>query len=134
MDLNGFVYYEQKNAKKGKPTVTIYSKGGVIFNSDAARALNNPSYVTLQYHRAKKIIFIKKSDENNSSAIKVSEHRHDICLLRKDITNIIFDEITNWSRLNYGYKCYGKYDPMLDGVIFDLNISELIDRRNRKTK
>ena len=131
MDLNGFVYYEQKKTKyKSVPSITIYTNSGVQFNKCTYEVLQEPKYVTIQYHRAKKLLFIKAAYEGCDAAIPIYLNKRDaISMFRKDIINIIFDEITNWSKNNHAYKVYGKYDPNLDGVIFDLNVSEVFDKR-----
>lgn len=130
MDTTGFVFYEPQRARpRIKPTMTITPLNGAGFNSQVAEALGHPKYVTVLYHRAKKIFILRSCDESCIGAYEVAERKGRFNITQRSLSDIIY-MLTNWNR-DLKYKVVGKYDPEAAGVVFNLNVAEYVEKRSK---
>lgn len=128
MDTSGFVYYEPKRAKpRSVLYMTVHPLKGASFNSATYEALGKPKFVNLLYHRAKKMVIIRSCDDGTTGAYAVTGEKGRFNITQRSLSDIIY-ELTNWNR-EFGYKCKGRYDVDAAGVVFNLNIAEIQEKR-----
>lgn len=130
MDTNGFIFYEPTRAKpRARVSMTISPTKGVSFTGATYQALKEPKYVNLLYHRARKLVILRSCDPGTTGAYAVKADKYGCFnISQRSLSDIIF-EITNWTR-DFSYKCDGAYDNEAAGVVFNLNITEICEKRN----
>lgn len=129
MDTNGFIFYEPARAKpKARVSMTISPNKGVSLTGAVYQALNEPKYVNLLYHRAKKLVILRSCDPGTTGAYAVKADKYGCFnISQRSLSDVIF-EITNWAK-DFSYKCAGRYDTEAAGVVFNLNIAEMTEKR-----
>ena len=107
--------------------MVIHPYKGASFNAETYKALGEPKYVNILYHRAKKIVIVRSCEDDATGAYQITGDRGRFNVIQRSLSDVLY-QLTNWSR-DISYKCVGKYDTEAAGVVFNLNIAEMIEKR-----